>query len=121
RLGALGVSEELLRDNGCVNVAAAAWILRSALAEGGGPLEAVASYHSRKPGRRRAYLRAALARAPRLDVARTLARANGAPAPGPGAPGRGAASGGRRPGALSGPAAAPPGAAAAPAAGRRAR
>ncbi|MDR1041905.1 MAG: lytic transglycosylase domain-containing protein [Deltaproteobacteria bacterium] len=77
RLEGMGVTEEMLRDNGCVNVAVAAWILRGCLSEGKGHLDALMSYHSRKPHRRAIYLRAALARAPRLDVERTLARANG--------------------------------------------
>jgi hypothetical protein len=76
RLAGLGVTEEILRDSGCANVAVAAWILRSALDEGGGHLDALMSYHSRRPARRRIYLRAALERAPVLDVDRTLARAN---------------------------------------------
>ncbi|MDR3153162.1 MAG: transglycosylase SLT domain-containing protein [Deltaproteobacteria bacterium] len=76
RLAPFGVTEELLRDDGCVNVAVAAWILRGALSEGGGPLAAVASYHSPKPGRGRIYLKAVLERAGKLDVERTLARAN---------------------------------------------
>jgi hypothetical protein len=76
RLKELGVTEEILRDNGCVNVAVAAWILKGALAEGGGRLDALMSYHSRKPGRRQIYLKAAMDRAPGIEVDRTLAKAN---------------------------------------------
>jgi hypothetical protein len=70
------LTEEKVRDDGCVNVAVGAWILRSALDEGGGALDALMSYHSRRPERRRIYLNAAMGRAPGLDVDRALARAN---------------------------------------------
>jgi hypothetical protein len=76
RLSALGVTEELLRDHGCVNVAAGAWLLRAHLSEAKDPLEALSLYHSRKPRLKRRYLAAALARAKSLDVAGTLRRAN---------------------------------------------
>jgi hypothetical protein len=76
RLARMGLTEERVRDDGCVNVAVGAWILRSALDEGGGALDALMSYHSRRPERRRIYLNAAMGRAPGLDVDRALARAN---------------------------------------------
>jgi soluble lytic murein transglycosylase-like protein len=49
-----GISEVALRDNGCVNVIAGAWILSSHLAKYP-TWEAVGSYHSRTPKYKEAY------------------------------------------------------------------
>lgn len=58
-----------LRDNFCANVEAGAWILRQGLDEANGDFWAgVGYYHSHDPGYRRAYLRAVLAQALRLEA-----------------------------------------------------
>jgi soluble lytic murein transglycosylase-like protein len=77
KLETLGISREDIRDNGCVNVAVASWILREHLIETGDPLKALARYHSKNPERARIYTKAALERASHLDVEKTLTRANG--------------------------------------------
>jgi hypothetical protein len=77
-LSALGIGEALVRDDGCVNLAVGAWILRSHLRRTGSLARAVADYHSRRPEAGQKYLGQALARAKRLSVAAALARANGA-------------------------------------------
>lgn len=76
-LAELGIAEESIRDNGCVNVAVAAWILRGHLLDTGDPLKALARYHSRTPLVARRYLNAALAKASALDVQKAIERANG--------------------------------------------
>jgi hypothetical protein len=76
-LGKLGIEEETVRDNGCVNVAVAAWILRGHLLDTGDPLKALARYHSKTPKRGKIYLSAALSRADSLDVSKVIERANG--------------------------------------------
>jgi hypothetical protein len=53
-----------------------AWILRGHLQRTGNFKKAVSDYHSRKKEFGRRYLGQVLARAPKLDVAKTLARAN---------------------------------------------
>jgi hypothetical protein len=75
-LAGMGLDERLVRDNGCVNLAVGAWILRSHLKRSGNLETALADYHSRNPERGRKYLQAAKARARRLDVTRTFRRAN---------------------------------------------
>jgi hypothetical protein len=76
KLQRLGITEDLLRDHGCVNAAAAAWLLRSHLIETRDPLKAISVYHSRRPDLKKRYLKTALDRARRLDVERTINRAN---------------------------------------------
>jgi hypothetical protein len=77
RLKSLGITEELLRDNGCVNVAVGAWILREHLEKTGDPMVAISIYHSRVKKHRERYLKQAMSRAKTLDVMKTLSRANG--------------------------------------------
>jgi soluble lytic murein transglycosylase-like protein len=77
RLRELGLGEGEVRDDGCVNLAVGAWILRGHLARTGSLGLAIASYHSRRPARGRRYLSAALGRLGRLSPRRILARANG--------------------------------------------
>ncbi|MDR1165827.1 MAG: lytic transglycosylase domain-containing protein [Deltaproteobacteria bacterium] len=77
KLNALGITRELLRDNGCVNVAVGAWLLRHHLKEEANPFRAVSLYHSRDPERRGIYLARALRLSANLNVNATLARANG--------------------------------------------
>jgi hypothetical protein len=71
-----GISEAMVRDDGCVNLAVGAWILGGHLRRSGSLDRAVSDYHSRKPALGRKYLGQVLARAAGLDVRRTLARAN---------------------------------------------
>ena len=75
-LAALGISESLVRDDGCVNLAVGAWILRGHLKRTNDFKAAVSDYHSRKKALGRKYLGNVLARAKNLNVERTLARAN---------------------------------------------
>jgi hypothetical protein len=77
KLKALGINEKNLRDNGCLNVAVASWILRSHLKNAkNDPLIAVSYYHSKTPSRRKIYLKEVLKRSKTLDVAKTLKKAN---------------------------------------------
>ena len=77
KLGAAGIDENHLRNNGCVNVAAAGWLLRSLLASEPSVQEAIARYHSPNKDRGQKYLQKVKARMYTLDVSRTLKRANG--------------------------------------------
>lgn len=71
-----GISEdELLRD-GCVNVAAAGWILRDLMKKYQDPFSVIEAYHSLNPVHSSRYLRSVLKNALRLDVERVLLRAN---------------------------------------------
>jgi soluble lytic murein transglycosylase-like protein len=83
-LEAKGLTEAAIRDDGCLNAAAGAWILAGHLLRTKSFARALGDYHSRVPDRGRRYLEGVLARAGRLDVRRTLERANrplaGAPA-----------------------------------------
>jgi hypothetical protein len=77
KLRVLGINERLLRDDGCVNVAVGAWLLRSHLKDAKDPWDAVAAYHSKTPRHARRYRKVALGRARSIDVGRTISRANG--------------------------------------------
>jgi soluble lytic murein transglycosylase-like protein len=77
KLSALGISEELLKDNGCVNAAVGTWLLRYHLRETGDPLMAVSRYHSRNQKRQTKYLRSALKRAESMNIDKIIRRANG--------------------------------------------
>jgi hypothetical protein len=56
KLGVLGITRNLLRDHGCVNVLVGAWILQGHLRETGSPFMALALYHSRDPKLQARYL-----------------------------------------------------------------
>jgi soluble lytic murein transglycosylase-like protein len=72
-----GITLEQLRDNGCVNVAVAAWIFKNHFLETGDLYTSLAYYHSRDPRKGRAYAAAALKAALSLKPEKTLKRANG--------------------------------------------
>jgi len=82
RLARYGISRELVRDNGCVNVAVAAWILREHLKEAT-LWAAIGAYHSRTPRlaqkyQLRVWSRAkAIAEADGKRAGDVIARANG--------------------------------------------
>jgi soluble lytic murein transglycosylase-like protein len=76
-LAKLGITKETLRDNGCVNVAVGAWILRYHLNRTQDPLKAISHYHSQNPTRQKIYLNLVLERLRKLEVSKTLQFANG--------------------------------------------
>lgn len=76
KLKTAGVEEKTLKNNGCVNVAAAGWLLRSLLASESSVQEAIARYHSPSKSKGKQYLQTVTRRMYTLDVSRTLERAN---------------------------------------------
>lgn len=76
KLKAAGVSEEDLCNNGCVNVAAAGWLLRALISSSPSIQDAIAKYHSPKKDRGEWYLRKVIQRMYTLDADATLTHAN---------------------------------------------
>jgi hypothetical protein len=68
----MGLSEKTVTDNGCVNLAVGAWILRSHLKRSKSLPQALSDYHSLNPERGKKYLRAAKRKLKNLDLAKTL-------------------------------------------------
>ncbi|MDR0620953.1 MAG: lytic transglycosylase domain-containing protein [Deltaproteobacteria bacterium] len=73
----VGLGERSVVDHGCVNVAVAAWILRSHMSRSESLAKTVSDYHSLNPKHGQKYLRAAKKRLKGLDLAETIGKANG--------------------------------------------
>ncbi|MDR3135680.1 MAG: lytic transglycosylase domain-containing protein [Deltaproteobacteria bacterium] len=76
-LKGVGVGERAITDNGCVNLAVGAWILRGHLRSAKSLEKAISDYHSLNPKLGAKYLRAAKARARGLDLGKAISQANG--------------------------------------------